>query len=332
MRIPGIHFRLRSLTREWSARTAAALAGAVVVILVAVFVVLFVPAIGDGVPREVTIEPGMSGSRVARLLKDEGVIRSATAFRWYAAVTGRSDRLQAGRYVLCPCDSLGVTLDAIASGRALSDDIVLTVPEGMNVWEIDRLVAGAGLEEEGIFRRANRVYEGTLFPDTYRFREDINAVDIAERMRQEFGERASGYTPEQVIVASMLEKEAKTSHDMALVAGIIYKRMEIGMLLQIDATVAYGWCLRSAGLGRDCDVTQAPIALELGIDGPYNTYLRAGLPAGPISNPGIQALEAAANPSTSDYLFYLSTRDGSRIIYAETHEEHLQNRREHLGF
>jgi UPF0755 protein len=129
----------------------------------------------------------------------------------------------------------------------------------------------------------------------------------------------------------MLEKEAKTSHDMALVAGIIYKRMEIGMLLQIDATVAYGWCLRSAGLGRDCDVTQAPIALELGIDGPYNTYLRAGLPAGPISNPGIQALEAAANPSTSDYLFYLSTRDGSRIIYAETHEEHLQNRREHLG-
>jgi len=106
------------------------------------------------------------------------------------------------------------------------------------------------------------------------------------------------------------------------------------MLLQIDATVAYGWCLRRwlpMSSTANCDVTQAPIALEIKTDGPYNTYTRPGLPEGPIGNPGLQALEAAKHPKASDYLYYLSTRDGSDIIFSKTLDEHLKNRAKYLG-
>ena len=121
---------------------------------------------------------------------------------------------------------------------------------------------------------------------------------------------------------------------MALVSGIIQKRLQLKMPLQIDATVAYGWCLRRwlpMSNNRTCDVTQAPIATELKVDGPYNTYARVGLPPAPISNPGLQALEAAAHPKTSSYLYYLSTRDGSQIIYAKTAAEQQANRAKYLG-
>jgi UPF0755 protein len=150
-------------------------------------------------------------------------------------------------------------------------------------------------------------------------------------MERNFIEKTGVRSDMQIITASMLEKEAKTPEDMAMVAGIMKQRMDIGMRLQIDATVGYGWCLRIAP-NRPCDVTQAPIATEIKVDGAYNTYTRVGLPLGPISNPGEQALSAAANPKVSEYFYYLSTRDGSQIIYSKTLDEHLRNRAKYLGF
>ena len=141
-----------------------------------------------------------------------------------------------------------------------------------------------------------------------------------------------------LIKASILEKEARKEKDMRLVAGVIENRLARGMLLQIDATVSYGACLRNFQFSifsfqtlKYCDVSQIGVANEIKIDGPYNTYTRAGLPAGPIANPGITAIQAVLNPAKSDYLYYLSTRDGSRVIFSKTAAEHATNRHKHLG-
>jgi UPF0755 protein len=134
--------------------------------------------------------------------------------------------------------------------------------------------------------------------------------------------------------ASILEKEARREEDMRLVAGVIRNRLARKMPLALDATVAYGACLRKAvavSFKKDCDVSQVGIGAEIHIDSRYNSYLRAGLPPGPIANPGIQAIQAVLNPQKSDYLYYLSTRDGSRLIFAKTAAEHAANRRKYLG-
>jgi peptidoglycan lytic transglycosylase G len=279
---------------------------------------------------ECVIERGLGGTAIARRLHDCGLIRSPLAFRITAWVFRVDDRLQAGTYLLSPGQSMREVLAALSEGRAKSDDITVTIPEGLNIWEIDKILTTAHLITPGQMVRQFLHKEGHLFPDTYRFAKDATLHDIVDKMEQTFAEKAATKSDIEIIFASMLEKEAKSADDMAMVAGIINKRMELGMPPQIDATVAYGWCVR---LARPlCDVTQAPIITEIKVDGPYNTYTRRGLPRGPISNPGLKALNAAANPKKSDYLYYLSTRDGSKLIYSKTLSEHLKNRSKYLGF
>lgn len=326
--------------QRFGLRTAAALTAAVVVGLAVTAGYLLMPVAQVAPEREVMIPAGSGAVQIAAILEREGIVRSRFGFSWFALATGRAQTLKAGRYLLCPCSSVPELVDAVASGRALSDDVVITIPEGMNLWEIDRLLVDAGYlgtgkrdAFPGAFAGRYSQNEGRYFPDTYYVSPDATFLDIADKMYATFLDRADGIPDEQLIVASILEKEAKTADDMALVAGIIEKRIELGMPLQIDATVAYGWCVRTAGYGgRPCDVTQAPIVTEIKLDGPYNTYSRAGLPEGPISNPGAKALQGAAHPKKSDYLYYLSTRDGSQLIFSETLDEHLKNRLKYLGF
>lgn len=301
------------------------------------------PVTAAASPIIVTIPSGSGALEIGRILENAGVIRSAFAFRIYSTLNGLARNLKAGTYEVCSCNSTQQIALSIASGDARSTDIAVTVPEGMNVWEIDSLLTERKLILEGTFARQFREREGTLFPDTYRFGADVasgsrmfsDAVPFADAFYDGFKRKAAGFSEEQVIIASMLEKEAKTPDDMRLVAGIIARRREIGMALQIDATVAYGWCLARwlpMSSSANCDATQTPIATEVKVDGPYNTYTRKELPAGPISNPGLVALQASANPTASDFLYYLSTRDGSRLIFSKTLEEHLQNRQKYLGF
>jgi UPF0755 protein len=282
--------------------------------------------------REFTVEAGWGTARIANELNAVGLVRSSLAFAACAVLDDAEGRLQAGRYLLSPGMTPCVMVRMMANGEALSNDNVVTIPEGMNVWEIDATLAKAGVITAGELRAQFSYKEGHLFPETYRFAKDATVQDIVNKMEATYFERGGTRGDIDLIVASILEKEAKTPEDMAMVAGIIQKRLEINMALQIDATVGYGWCVRTKGFGRDCDVTQAPIATEIKIDGPYNTYARRGLPQAAISNPGIDALKAAANPKKSDYLYYLSTRDGSQLIYSKTLDEHLENRAKYLGF
>ena len=294
-------------------------------------------------PKEILIKEGDGAYAIAETLKNEGVINNKTVFIAYLFITGNEKKLQAGRYLFKPGVTILGIVNSIAGGFAETDDIIVTIPEGFNVWEIDKRLAGFGLTTEGEFSKKYQPQEGQFFPDTYRFNREGETVDtIAEKMKnhlnlkfKEFSLIFSSLVLRDTLTrASILEKEARREEDMRLVAGIIRNRLARKMPLQIDATVSYGACLRRFTAGnfrRDCDVSQIPVGAEIKIDSPYNSYTRSGLPAGPIANPGITAIQAVLNPQASDYLFYLSTRDGSQMIYSKTATEHVANRRKYLG-
>lgn len=294
-------------------------------------------------PKEVKIKEGQGAYVIADILKKEGVIENKFVFIAYALVTGNEKKLQAGRYLFKPGDTVHGIVYSIASGFAETNDIVITIPEGFNVWEIDKRLVQFGLITEGEFAKKYQQQEGQFFPDTYRFDKEGETVDtIADKMKnhlnlkfKEFSLIFSSLVLRDTLTrASILEKEARSEEDMRLVAGIIRNRLAKKMPLQIDATVSYGACLRRFVAGnfkKNCDVTQMPVGAEIRIDSEYNSYMRLGLPVGPIANPGITAIQAVLNPQASDYLFYLSTRDGSQMIYSKTATEHAANRRKYLG-
>ncbi len=313
----------------------AILSAVALLVLVAGYVIGIPLDRSDTTTREVVVAQGQGVMAIAHTLKEEGLIRSSWAFTFYVQVIGSQSRLQAGKYLLAPSMSISRIVSMLTWGLAETNDITVVVPEGENIWEVDQILTKAGLITQGEFARKHRLDEGYFFPDTYRFTPGTTADEIASRMKWDFALKTGGLASrETLILASLLEKEGKTAEDKALIAGIIAKRIKLGMTLQIDASVAYGACLRRwlpQSSTTNCDVTEVPIAYEIGLDSEYNTYLRKGLPAGPIANPGLEAIHAAQNPIASDYLYYLSPRDGSRIIFAKTAAEHAKNRRKYLG-
>lgn len=302
--------------------------------------------------KEVIIKEGEGAYAIADILKKEGVIENKFVFIAYTIITGNEKKLQAGRYLFKPGVTVPDIMNSVSSGLAEIDDIIVTIPEGFNVWEIDKRLADFGLIVKGEFAKKYQSQEGEFFPDTYRFNKQGETVDtIAQKMKnhlnlkfKEFSLVFSSLVLRDTLTrASILEKEARREEDMRLVAGVIKNRLAKKMPLEIDATVAYGACLRNIEIParpasgskyrnyRYCDVSQIGVGAEIKIDSPYNSYKRAGLPPGPIANPGIQAIQAVLNPQKSDYLFYLSTRDGSRMIFSKTAAEHAANRRKYLG-
>ncbi len=304
---------------------------AIILILLVIGLIFF--PFNIGTEKTIEIKSGSNLSQIANELRSAGLIKDKIIFVFYVTVLGKDDDLKAGRYNFSGRVSAHEITKILTGGFAEHDDIQITVPEGMNSWEIDAVLARAGLIASGEFVKAAINNEGKLFPDTYRFKKNAGVQDMISRMLDNYSAKAPGLKKNDLIIASILEKEAKTKEDMEIVSGIIKNRIEKDMLLQIDAAVTYGACLRDFNrTGRLCDVTLVGVAKEINIDGPYNTYIRRGLPPGPISNPGLKAIEAAQNPHKTDYLYYLSTRDGSRIIYSKTSAEHLANRKRYLGF
>lgn len=285
---------------------------------------------------EFTISKGDSSARVARLLAEQNLVRNRFFFLFYAVAVGQEKRFQAGRYQLSPSMNIPQIVRIFSAGLAESDDVAVTIPEGFNIFEIDQKLAASGLTKPGDFfaeAQAQKM-EGYLFPDTYRFDKAETVEGIIKKMWDNFEQKVKRKPDrEQLVVASMLEKEVREPKDMALVAGIIYKRLELGMLPQIDASVTYGACLERAlnqSVYQFCDVSQIGVANFLDKDSPYNLYLRSGLPAGPISNPGLEAISAALHPEKSDYLFYLSAKSDGRTIFSRNAAEHEWNRAKYL--
>ncbi|PIR41760.1 MAG: hypothetical protein COV30_01835 [Candidatus Yanofskybacteria bacterium CG10_big_fil_rev_8_21_14_0_10_37_15] len=323
--------------------------------------------------REIVIEEGQSLNFIADVLKNEGVIRNKLIFIFYVLITGNEKKLQAGRYFFEPGINVFGVVQSMTKGFSESEDVVLTIPEGFNVFDIDERLFSFGLIKKGEFAKKYFADEGQFFPDTYHFKRpdslsegknetadsagspqadsttstssgqasSLQVDSIAEKIKNHFNLKLKDsivvLSPlvfqDTLVRASILEKEARNEEDMRLVAGVIENRLERGMLLQIDATVSYGACLKKLkdSTYKYCDVSQVPVGEEIKNDSPYNSYTRPGLPPGPIANPGIQAIKAVLNPQKSDYLYYLSTRDGSRIIFSKTANEHAANRRKYLG-
>jgi len=293
---------------------------------------------------EVVVNEGQGVNAIADALKKNGVIENKFVFVAYTLITGNEKKLQAGRYIFKPGVIVPDIVHSMASGFAETDVFSVTIPEGFNVWEIDKRLVDFGLVKEGEFAKKYQPQEGQFFPDTYRFsRKGETADTIAEKMKNHLNLKfkelslvfSSLVLEDTLTKASILEKEARREEDMRLVAGVIRNRLAKKKPLEIDATVAYGACLRKfkslkVSEYKYCDVSQIPVGAEIRIDSPYNSYMRAGLPPGPIANPGTQAIQAALNPQ-GNYLYYLSTRDGSRLIFSKTAAEHAANRRKYLG-
>ncbi|PJE51459.1 MAG: hypothetical protein COV29_00530 [Candidatus Yanofskybacteria bacterium CG10_big_fil_rev_8_21_14_0_10_36_16] len=317
---------------------------ALVLFLIEAFLVFLPLSPGYHETQILKIEKGQTVRETASLLAEMGVIRSEMVFVIHALITGNEDNFKAGNYDVSSSMSTHRLVKIFSLGLSRSEDIVVNIPEGLNISEIDKRLADAGIIERGDLLHKNILdKEGYFFPDTYRFPppelEKISAGDVVEKMQYNFNLRTreifNGLSNEEikraVIIASMLEKEVRNYDDMRLVSGMIEKRMEIDKALELDATVAYGVCLDVWLSGEVCDVTKVNLVDNIPRDSRYNTYKRKGLPEGPISNPGLNSIKASLNPLGSDYLYYLNTRDTGETIFSRTYQEHVTARRKYLG-
>lgn len=285
---------------------------AVVAVLVLIYTAIFSMPLDYPAGQVFTIEPGASVGEVADALVQQNAIHAAPAF--VAVVHVMGGVVQAGPYALTPADTPLLAYRMARGAHGLAPQRI-TVREGMSVREIEALV--------GVDLPAHE--EGYLFPDTYFVLAGASADEIVRIMRTRYNEQlaplrtqieASGRSEEEVIImASLIQKEARQYETMRLVSGILWKRLAIGMPLQVDAVFGY----------INNRPTYSPSFADLEIDSPYNTYKYAGLPPGPIGNPGLDAIRAALDPEASPYLYYLTGADGT-MHYARTFAEHVANR------
>ncbi len=279
---------------------------------------------------------------IAQILQQSGVIQNTTAFKLYVLVSGKAGSLRSGTYSFFGTHSVASVANRLAMGP---EDVVITIPEGFTVFGIDKRLSDAGAIQAGdfinlaqqsddfsySFLQSDYVssLEGYLFPDTYRFAQQADVKAIADKMLKNFSDKVFDKVDEAIRVnqqsfaniitlASLVEKEVFDSTDRRIVAGILWKRLESNMPLQVDASVVYAWkTVNPDWKPKD----HALSATDLKIKSAYNTYLHFGLPPSPIANPGWDAIDAALHPQESDYWYYLSTKDG-KTIFSKTIGEH----------
>jgi peptidoglycan lytic transglycosylase G len=296
----------------------------------------------EGKPVSVFIEPGSSAAQIAAQLQRKDVINAAWLFKLVARIDGRAGALKPGEYELRTGMSYGEVLDVLAAGPAIVETSV-TVPEGKTVIEIAKILgdktkitadaflaaARSGSHRLAIMPAGSRNLEGLLFPKTYRIREGATADDVVQMMLNQFTEETKaldfskppvrGLTPYQIIViAGMIEREAKVPQDRAKIAAVIYNRLRRPMRLQIDATVQYAYLLRT-GRYRNPLTTD-----DYKISSPYNTYQIDGVPPAPIASPGLASIQAALAPEKVDYLYYVLINSKGEHAFARTYEEFLR--------
>ncbi|MEO6536261.1 MAG: endolytic transglycosylase MltG [Candidatus Paceibacterota bacterium] len=274
----------------------------------------------------VTIPKGASGLDFANNLSASHVIRSPFAFRVYARLTGLDHTLDPGTYLFAKPLILTSVVSRIGHGEHGINPVRITFTEGMTVKDINATLSEQlpGFDSKSFLRDAS-TSEGYLFPDTYFFMPGDDSSDIVVRLRSQFSQQIASITPQVlasnrsfsdvVIMASILEREAQSPEDMRMVAGILWNRIDKGLPLQVDAT--FGYIHGENGY--------TPTAADLSSDSLYNTYRNKGLPPGPISNPGLNALLAAVTPTKTKNLYYLTGKDGL-MHYAVTFEQHKKNR------
>lgn len=289
------------------------------------------------------ITSGESVFSIAQNLRKQNLISSRTIFVTYSIFSGSYNDFKPGIYGLKTPLSVKSLIAILTSGP---QDVSVVIIPGMTLKEIDKTLSDNGICEKGSIESFNptiikstysflegvKNLEGFLMPDTYRFQPGSDTVQVISIILENFSKKLndSKISPKNiykaVITASLIEKEVITKEDKKLVAGIIQKRISIGMPLQIDASVIYAVC---NGTFLLCDKELGK--KDFSFDSPYNTYLYKGLPPAPISNPTLDSISAAINPQKSNYLYYLSDPKTSKTIFSATLEEHSKNRAKYLG-
>lgn len=268
------------------------------------------------------IDRGTTTQEIAQALAHQGIVRSRWAFLAVRAIQPKA-KLQAGEYRFGSAITPWQVINKIRRGEVFYQDV--TFPEGSNMFDIAAVLAGTGTVDPKAFlavatkpalildfdRQAPSL-EGYLFPSTYRLTHQSNAGQLCAMMTAEFRKQWKTIAGDQhisdihnvVTLASLIEKEAARPPDRPIIASVFENRMRLHMLLQCDPTTVYAALLenRYRGTIYKSDLTSA---------NPYNTYTHAGLPPGPIANPGLASLKAALNPAPTNFLYFVAKGDGS---------------------
>ena len=277
----------------------------------------------------ISIPEGTSLIRTSKILKEHNLVRSAPIFRIFAQLQNTS--VKAGMYSFQHEQNINeiiLRLDSAQYGNVYRS---VTFPEGLTLDGISEILLKNKFEnfDPIQFKELTHDKEGYLFPDTYQFLPDDKTELIVQKLMDTFDEKTkelqesySGTVSWEniIIMASILEKEASRNYkEQQTIAGILWKRINQGIPMQVDAPFVYARGKGSAEL-RTAD---------LRADGPYNTYTRKGLTPTPIGNPGISSIKAAINPLDSLYFFYLHDTNGG-IHYGVTHNDHVRNKQRYL--
>lgn len=291
------------------------------------------------------VKKGEGNAVIAKNLEDKKIISHKLYFYYYIYTNHLLNKIMPGVYMLSGNLSIPEITHAITNPEAQA--VKITFPEGLTAKDMSELLKKNSFDGDGFLQLVNNIpdsfrtryafltdkkvtsLEGYLFPDTYFFKKDLTAEQIAKKMLDNFENRIdttllteiknqNKKLNDVIILASIVEKEVPTAVDMKIVAGIFENRLEAGMPLQSDATLSY--VLN--------DTIDSHTIEQTKIVSPYNTYANKGLPPGPIANPGLQAISAVIYPQKTDYAYFLTAGTGTdkKTYYAKTYEEHLVNK------
>ncbi|MBM2820273.1 MAG: Endolytic murein transglycosylase [Candidatus Berkelbacteria bacterium] len=267
---------------------------------------------GSGDAQEFIVKQGQTTREIAENLKTQKIISSPIVFEIYAKT--KHALLQIGVYKLSSAQNISEIVDILNTGKT-SEDIIL-IPEGWRVTQIDEYLAKKGIINQGELTQIASADEGYLFPDTYRFLPKSNPQEIKKTMIDNFKKKTAGMnvTRETVILASIVEREAKFDEDRPKIAGVYLNRLDKGMKLEADPTIQY-----AKGNWDPIKVSD-----YRGFESLYNTYLNEGLPPGSICNPGLKSIEAVLYPQKYGWFYFFHKQDG-HAVYSVTIDEHEEN-------
>lgn len=293
----------------------------------------------------IQIKKGDTLEEIAQKLEKEGLIKKARFFTLYNFISCNTPRLQAGHYLFSPSMTIPEIVGKMVGGEVIKDKI--TIIEGWSTKDIANYFETKNICQKEDFLRTiskdfssefdflkdkpkNQNLEGYLFPDTYEIIYGEEPETIIKRILKNFDKKITQKMREEienqrktifeiVTMASLLEKEVKTMEEKKLVSGILWKRLENKIPLQLCATINYITGKRTTEVSIE----------ETKIDNPYNTYLYLGLPPGPICNPGLDSILAAIYPQESDYWYYLTAPEG-KAIFSKTYQQHLLAKAKYL--
>ncbi|MCB9091117.1 MAG: endolytic transglycosylase MltG [Halobacteriovoraceae bacterium] len=286
-----------------------------------------------GPDKEFVIDSGESFSRINYNLYKEGIISNPRIFHYYARFKGQMENLKSGTYLFKSGVTIPEVLNILHSG--LSQLLTVTIPEGKNIYEISGILVEnkvLSTKQEFIDEVHKKIWiqklspqakslEGYLFPETYKFSPNTSAKKVVEVMLRGFNQKTKDINfqspllknrHEIITLASIVEKETGAKWERKKIAGVFLNRLKKKMRLQSDPTTIYGLFPNFDGNLRKKDLLEKT---------PYNTYAIAGLPQGPICNPGLEAIKAVLEPDNHEFLYFVSQNDGTHV-FSKSYKDH----------